>query len=239
MFFSVQPWMVFGSERYAYRAAMLDAFARVWSGWRVEWAHDGIADLARYLGVDAAAVRAPIRAKLTDADLRLDNPVALLTVGPTVYGLVADDGPPWWLGPGVLDELTHDRRVAESPMPQMGLHLDTATRRAGLWSILPLCGIREAWPRLWPGWELEFWTDRYVNQLTRSGFALTPPERAGALLELAERVEACIPGDAGLRAMHREMAAGHRSPAAVTAMDAARAAAQPAATAAARRIRGD
>ncbi|MFD0598005.1 hypothetical protein ACFQZ4_41830 [Catellatospora coxensis] len=35
---------------YAYRAAVLDAFARTWSGWQLRWAHDGLADLIAYTG---------------------------------------------------------------------------------------------------------------------------------------------------------------------------------------------
>jgi hypothetical protein len=237
LFFTVQPWTVWPGEAFAYRAAMLDAYARVWAGWQVEWAYDGIADLARYIGADPAAVRVPITARLTDADLRTENPIALLSIGTYTYGLVTADGPPWWLGLGVLNQLTNDRRISASPMPQMGLHLDTTTRRAGLWSVRPLCGILQGWPLVWPGWQLEFWGDRYAEQLSRSGFTLVPPEPARALNDLAERVEAYLPGDAGLRAMQAEMAAGRRSRAALTAMEAARDAAAPAAAALAALIR--
>jgi hypothetical protein len=188
--------------------------------------------------VDAALVRAPAPAKLTDADLTDQEPVALVTVGSTGYGLVADDSRPWWLGPQLLDLLTPQRQISWSPMPQMGLHLDPDGRRAGLWSIAPVCGIREAWARLWPGWELEFWTDRYVNQVRRSGFALPSPHRDAALDDLARRVETYLPGDAGMRVMHAKLKAGLGSRVAVPAMEAAREAAAPAATAAAALIRG-
>jgi len=238
MYFTVQPWAFWPSEMYAYRAAMLDGFARVWSGWRVEWAYDGIGDLARYLGVDPAVVRAPVPAGLTDADLAQENPIALVTVGSAAYGLVAGDGPPWWLGPDLLDLLTPERRITESPMPQMGLHLDPQARRAGLWSIQPLCGIRDAWPRLWPAWELEFWADRYVDQLDRSGFPLIGPGTGEALDDLAGRVESNVPGDFALRAMWAKLQAGLGSRVAAPAMEEARAAAAPAAAAAARLIRG-
>ena len=43
----------------AYRTAMLDGYRRVWAGWRVTWADGGLADLAKYVGVDPAAVRTP------------------------------------------------------------------------------------------------------------------------------------------------------------------------------------
>ena len=44
-------------ELPAYRAAMLDGYRRVWAGWQVRWADGGLADLARYVGVDPAVVR--------------------------------------------------------------------------------------------------------------------------------------------------------------------------------------
>jgi hypothetical protein len=238
LFFTVQPWTQQNRDVYAYRAAMLDGLARVWAGWRIEWAYDGIADLARYLGVDAALVRATTPAKLTDTDLAGQDPVALVTVGSTGYGLVADDSHPWWLGPHLLDLLTPERQISWSPMPRMGLHLEPEMRRAGLWSIEPICGIREAWARLWPGWELEFWTDRYVNQVNRSGFPLPPPRRDEALDDLAKRVEMYVPGDAAMRVMHTKLKAGLGSRVAVPAMEAAREAAAPAAAAAAALIRG-
>jgi hypothetical protein len=235
LFFTTQPWAGPATDRYAYRAAMLEGYARVWPGWRVEWAYDGLADLVRYLGEDPATVRAPMPAKLTAGG---EPPVALVTIGPDAYGLVEDDGRPWWFGPGLPDALGSDRLVESVPMPRYGLHLDPAVLRAGLWSTEPLCGIREAWPRIWPGWELEFWTDRYVNQVSRSGFALPAPDRDGARTELARRIEMFVPADAGLRAMHAALRQGHRSPAALRVMEEARSAAQPAAEKAGALIRG-
>jgi hypothetical protein len=225
LFFTTQPWADPAADRYAYRAAMLDGYARAWPGWRVEWAYDGLADLVRYLGEDPAVVRAAVHS----------GGGALVTIGPDAYGV---DGVPWWIGPELIGALTSDRRVESVPMPRCGLHLDPAVRRAGLWSTEPLCGIREAWPRVWPGWDLEFWTDRYVNQVSRSGFALPVPDRDAARAELARRVATFLPADAGLRAMHAAMRAGRRSPAAVHTMEAARHDARPAADAAARVIRG-
>lgn len=52
-------------------------------------------------------------------------------------------------------------------MPDAGLHLDIATKTAGLWSIEPLKGLDEAWPELWPGWHLEFWEDDFRQQVAR------------------------------------------------------------------------
>jgi hypothetical protein len=119
----------------AYGAAMLDGFARVWTGWQIAWAGGGLTDLARYVGVDPAAVRSGTPAGLTQPE---------------------------------------------------------------------------------PG----------------------SPHLTAALDELAKRVETFVPGDVGLRAMRDRMEAGVGPLAALEAMERARDAATPAATAAAKLIRG-
>jgi hypothetical protein len=119
----------------AYATAMLDGFTRVWSGWQIAWARDGLADLVRYLGVDPGAVRTAT--------------------------------------PGVLTQ------------PEPGT-----------------------------------------------------PHLNAALDELAKRVETFVPSDIGLRAMREQLEAGQGPSAALEAMERARDAATPAATAAAKLIRG-
>jgi GNAT superfamily N-acetyltransferase len=119
----------------AYGAAMLDGFARVWSGWQIAWAAGGVTDLARYLGLDPAAVRTGTPSRLTQPE---------------------------------------------------------------------------------PG----------------------SPHLAAALEELAKRVETFVPGDIGLRAMRDRLEAGAGPLAALEAMERARDAATPAASAAAKLIRG-
>jgi hypothetical protein len=119
----------------AYGAAMLDGFARVWSGWQIAWAAAGVRDLAGYLGADPAAVR-------TGAPSRLTRP---------------EPGTP------------------------------------------------------------------YLN---------------AALDQLARRVETFVPSDVGLRAMRDGLDAGRGPKAALEAMERARDAATPAASAAAKLIRG-
>jgi hypothetical protein len=72
------------------------------------------------------------------------------------------------------------------------MHLDPATRTAGVWTCnQPLKGLVEDWPRLWPGWRLEFWEDRFKLQLQRCGDAttgVTVPDPQQCALALADGV---------------------------------------------------
>ncbi|WP_144127121.1 hypothetical protein [Catellatospora sichuanensis] len=160
---------------YAYRAAVLDAFRRTWPGWEIRWAYDGVADLITYVGGDPAAARVPLDAPRLprydghDPELPL---TALVTVageqGCRAYGLSPDlaDAQPFRAGPALVDWLAAGEPLEWcDEIPGTGLHLDPATRTAGLWSIRPLRGLREAWPALWPGWTLDFWGDAHIRQV--------------------------------------------------------------------------
>ncbi|MEU8004648.1 hypothetical protein AB0B66_26105 [Catellatospora sp. NPDC049111] len=160
---------------YAYRAAVLDAFTRTWSGWQIHWAYDGLADLAEHTGADPAAAALPLETPRLprydghDPELPL---AALVTVagehGCRAYGLSPDLAAeqPFRAGPGLVDWLAGGEPLEWcDEIPSAGLHLDPATRTAGLWSVQPLHGLREQWPVLWPGWTLDFWGDAYTRQV--------------------------------------------------------------------------
>ncbi|MFD0592604.1 hypothetical protein ACFQZ4_08580 [Catellatospora coxensis] len=101
----------------------------------------------------------------------------------------------WRMGPDLVEwlaagpELPYD--VADD-VPRSGLDLDPATRRAGLWTLEPLCGLREQWAELWPGWTLEFWEDDLARQAAhdpdRLYDSVTPRVIAHHRHGLAERV---------------------------------------------------
>ncbi|MFD0598006.1 hypothetical protein ACFQZ4_41835 [Catellatospora coxensis] len=97
---------------------------------------------------------------------------ALVTIagehGGRAYGLSPDLAAeqPFRAGPGLVDWLAGGEPLEWcDEIPSAGLHLDQATRTAGLWSIMPLYGLREQWPALWPGWTLDFWGDAYTRQV--------------------------------------------------------------------------
>ncbi|GAA2160491.1 hypothetical protein [Actinomadura napierensis] len=165
------------------KRAFLALLAETWPGWTVRWAYDGIGDLAAAAGRDRSTVREP------DEDERflpeetvtdLDDEVHLLTVrtaeGCTAYPLG------WyvhtaWQGPALLDRLPAGGlpRLDLREIPVGGLHVDAAARTAGVWMRGSCTGLVPALGGLWPGWRVEFWEDRYEEQLGRCGGTVTAP----------------------------------------------------------------
>jgi hypothetical protein len=176
------------------KRAFLALLAETWPGWTVRWAYDGIGDLAAAAGVDRSAVREPDedeRLLPEEAVAGLDDEVHLLTVrtaeGCTAYPLG------WyvhtaWQGPALLDRLPAGgrRRLDLSEIPASGLHVDADARTAGVWMRGSGTGLVPALGGLWPGWRVEFWEDRYEEQLARCGGAVTAPgaDPAAALDEV-------------------------------------------------------
>jgi hypothetical protein len=194
--------MVFTRHRsWSVRAAYFDTVRRTWPGWQVRWAYDGIGELARYVGLDPAqsarADRGP-RPLYPDGRDPTAESVYLVTVAaaggqPAVYGPTWNATPPWWVGPSVLDALGKvDLDPSFRDTPRAGMHLDPAARTAAVWTIsAPLDGLVTDWPRLWPGWRLEFWEDQIQQHLQRCGEAtlsVPVPDAGQCALELADCV---------------------------------------------------
>ncbi|WP_203823513.1 hypothetical protein [Actinoplanes palleronii] len=184
--------LFFVSADYARRRALIEACRRVWPGWVVRWAYNGISDVTDALGLDRAVVR---REPWTNDDLfhwvrpGADDPPRwhyLVSVGAVTYWPAPYK--PWEIGPALLGQLSELAQVAELPdVPGGGLHLDPVTRTAGVWSIDPVDGLAERFFARWPGWTLEFWDDRYQEQEIRCG-AFRFVEPAADVRRLARRV---------------------------------------------------
>ncbi|MEU8076283.1 hypothetical protein AB0B31_12630 [Catellatospora citrea] len=165
------------------RAAWLENAAHTWPGWQVRWAYDGNGDLARHAGADVTAVRA----EFDGSDLLYGverpwtspDPTWLVTIADTAaYALTPLAFRPWEAGPGMLAQLRAADRVTSCDfVPRAGLHLDPATRTAGLWTTIdPLDGLAERWPARWPGWTLQLWDDRHAEQSARCTTGVTVPD---------------------------------------------------------------
>ena len=75
-------------------------------------------------------------------------------------------------------------------------------------------GLRAELPRLWPGWTVEFLSDRYEEQLARCGGAVRTPavDLAAGLTTLLARVPEAgyRPDDDGMRRLEAAAAAVRR-----------------------------
>ncbi|WP_412517666.1 hypothetical protein K8Z49_04525 [Actinomadura madurae] len=167
------------------KRAFLALLGLTWPGWTVRWAYDGIGDLAAAAGFDRSLVRSPDRderAVPEETETDPDDMHHLLTVrtaeGITVYPLY------WelhtaWQGPGLADRPPAGGlpRRDLGTVPVSGLHVDVPARTAGAWVGASCTGLVPALEELWPGWRVEFWEDRYEEQLARCEGAVTVPAR--------------------------------------------------------------
>ncbi|MBO2460788.1 hypothetical protein [Actinomadura violacea] len=176
------------------KRAFLALLEATWPGWTVRWAYDGAGDLAAAAGLDRSAVREPDEDErfLPDETIaELDDEIHLLTVrtpeGCTAYplGWFVHTG---WQGPALLDRLPAGglARLDLPEIPAGGLHVDAGARTAGVWIRDSCTGLVPALGGLWPGWRVEFWEDRYEEQLVRCGGTVTAPrvDLAAALDEV-------------------------------------------------------
>lgn len=182
--------LIFFPAGYGDRLVALDVLARTWPGWTVRWAWNGIADITDALGLDRRVLH---REPWDGAGLlpRDDRLRFVITVDDVAYRLGHAAVAPWAVGPALLDQLGGLPRAAEpSEIPRGGLHLDTAARTAGVWSIDPVAGLIERFAARWPGWTLEFWADRCREQELRGAvrFADPPAGRDEHARVLAQRV---------------------------------------------------
>ncbi|HEY8480553.1 MAG TPA: hypothetical protein VIL71_12040 [Spirillospora sp.] len=76
-------------------------------------------------------------------------------------------------------------------IPVSGLHVDVPARTAGVWVGTSCTGLVPALDELWPGWRVEFWEDRYEEQLARCEGAVTVPahDPVAALDEVMSALE--------------------------------------------------
>jgi hypothetical protein len=177
--------LLYGGEDVLYNVPLrrfyLELLVRVWKGWTVRWAHEGIADLADYVGYPrdrvltnkdkdstGGTLLSPKQMDWTDlvASVRFDEhtvrfyPLAgnvkshLSSGKKLVDNLRPADGLPRLL----LGEWTTE-------FPSGGFHLDLPARRLEFWVADDAPDIQNRISSLWSGWETRWHHDQYERQL--------------------------------------------------------------------------
>jgi len=174
------------------RRMFLELMAKTWKGWTIRWAHEGIADIADYVGYgrdqvltasgdefDDVTLTPPEDRDWTElvASVRFDD--GALRFFP-LAGIEQDflfSGPALFENVRVTDGLPR-LNLAEwtSNFPKGGFHVDLAARRLDFWSASHSTGILDRVGGAWPGWESQWHFDRYESQLKLAGGLLQFPE---------------------------------------------------------------
>jgi hypothetical protein len=197
-------FLLYGGEDLLYhvplRRRYLELLARVWRGWAVRWAYEGIADLADYVGCPRDRVLGKGEQDSTDGTLTPPTQqdwtdlVASVRCGDgtiRLYPLAGDVASYLASGPKLADNL----RTAEglprlhldewtSDFPSGGFHLDLSAQRLEFWVAPDAPDLGNRLARTWPGWETHWHADHYEMQLDRAeGVLRFPVPDRQALLE--------------------------------------------------------
>jgi hypothetical protein len=201
-------FLLYGGEDLLYdvprRRIYLNLLAKVWNGWTVHWAYEGIAELADYVGYPRDRVLSKRDRDYTDANptppdqkdwtdlvasVRLENGTIRL------YPLAGDVESYLYFGPRLVDNL----RVVDglprllldewtTEFPRGGFHLDLSTKRVEFWIAPDAPDIGNRVAGAWPEWETRWCLDHYEMQIEQArGLLRFPlPDRRALLDECRE-----------------------------------------------------
>lgn len=209
--FDAKVLLMFGGEDILYdvslRRTYLDLLAEPWRGWEVRWAHEGIADLAGYVGYPRSNVLTPPTEPLPgDVPLNFRLPsgrgrfscVGTMRFeggGTTIYPIfriaraALDFGPRLVATARAANGFARlDLAESSDDAPASGFHIDVPATTVEFWTAKywPDAAARVAHWR--PGWTVRWHRDRYEFQLERAGGRLIfpPPDRERLERQLVE-----------------------------------------------------
>lgn len=162
------------------RRAMFEVLKAVWPGYSVTWAYGATAEIAAYVGAPISLRDSPSEPELNLAE-STDTLHHLVTVIDGIGRLRA--WPLWWgssaawHGPELLQMLpgAGTASLQLGKVPASGVYVNVPNKTLGVWMTDPIPGLLRWLPQLWPGWRIEFWEDRYDEQLRRCGSQITAP----------------------------------------------------------------
>lgn len=186
--FDRRHFLLYGGEDVLYdvplRRTYLELLVRVWKGWTVRWAYEGIADLADYVGYPCDRVLTSKEKNSTDgtltppeqkdwtdlvASVRFDEDTVRL------YPLAGDVASHLSNGTKLVDNLRPADGLSRlllgewtTEFPSGGFHLDLPAQRLEFWVARDAPGIRNRVASVWPGWDTRWYHDQYERQLDRA-----------------------------------------------------------------------
>jgi hypothetical protein len=172
------------------RRLYLKLIRHVWKGWEIQWAHDGILDIAAYVGYPRRDLFESYDPGPEDTALHEpDEPeqikiVASIRTDNDIFRFLPLDGflEDILLGGESLVEAMRERAHL-SPLfladldidfPISGFHIDLVTKKLSFWSA-DAAGITDNLPRYWPGWQIDWLKDNYEAHVSLTQNRLSLP----------------------------------------------------------------
>ncbi|NBD25661.1 hypothetical protein [Paenibacillus glycinis] len=206
--------LFYGGEDIRYDVPLRDlhlaCMRSVWQGWEIDWAHEGIADLASYVGVAKETVLKEKKAGAPDTSLAppeertwVDTAASVKFPDDELLVFPLSDGikPYLFAGPAMVDKIdrAHGYRALAlrewtENFPTGGFHLDIGAKSLAFWHADDLPNIAEQIRRAWPSWTIVNHFDRYAAHAALTNgklqFQAIEPSR------LAGNVRSLLLGDA-------------------------------------------
>jgi hypothetical protein len=176
------------------RRAFLKLQEKVWKGWTIEWAHRGIVDLAEYVGYPKEKVLTSGENLSEAVDVKLaEKPSWAMTLGglETVEGDVklfvlnydcenylfngTSLAAQCRLQPG-LAQVVWTEWEENREFPQGGFQIDERSRTMEFWSVRDCPNVVQDLKKIWDGWEIIWYQDRYEFQVEKLGGRIVLPE---------------------------------------------------------------
>lgn len=199
--------LFFGGESILYhvplRRVYLQLQQQTWPDWTVNWAFEGIVDLAEYVGVE----REIVLSERDDEDqiTRLDPPeerdwiqcVGTFQIQGNILhfplsGLLEDY---LMAGPQLLDDCQNQKAYSQfryadwtTEFPTGGFHVDADQKIISFWNATDCPGLFNQVKAKWPDWNVNWEKDRFESQseLSHDSLIFHVPETDLLLSELEE-----------------------------------------------------
>jgi hypothetical protein len=160
------------------RRVHLDLMRELWPGWTIEWAVEGIADMARCVGqpLEPLLVR---KYEREEHSIELVDPEEPDWIRCILSSRSADDQWKVHATDGYLDEIAlsgprlvdafvaadlpdrYDYAARTNTFPTGGLHIDAREKRVELWCAAPEEELERRFADAWPGWSARWHRDRF------------------------------------------------------------------------------
>lgn len=188
------------------RRLYLKLLQAVWQGWSIQWAYEGIVDIAEYVGVPRSTVVAQTSSS-RDTQLSLIPPRErdwLECVGSfqfndglRLYPLAGMPESYVKAGVGLLGACDTVASVASldlsewsSSFPKGGFHVDASRKTLDFWIASECPNLLKVAQERWPGWSVTWHKDRFESQVSLTNRTLKMNEPLHS--HLAQRVTAIL-----------------------------------------------